>query len=109
MYLANQPVAFEGKDASYRIYQALREWAGIKMTVWTDDTSVEASALNAKDHGYLVVVNHSAQSKQVTVHTSLPVRTLIRVTADGKQAVAQQQSGWSLQLDPYDGAVLDWK
>ena len=109
MYLANQPAAFEGKDASHRIYQALREWAGIKTTVWTDDSSVEASALNAKDHGYLVVVNHSAQSKQVTIHTSLPVRTLIRVTADGKMAVPQQQSGWSLQLDPYDGAVLDWK
>jgi hypothetical protein len=109
MYLANQPEAFEGKDATYRIYQALREWAGIKPMVWTDDPSVEVSALNAKDHGYLVVVNHSAQSRQVTIHTSLPVRTLSRVTADGKQAVAQQGAGWILQLDPYDGAVLDWK
>jgi endo-1,4-beta-mannosidase len=109
MYLANQPEAFEGKDATYRIYQALREWAGIKPMVWSDDPSVEVSALNARDHGYLVVVNHSAQSRQVTIHTSLPVRTLSRVTADGKRAVAQQRAGWLLQLDPYDGAVLDWK
>jgi len=109
MYLANQPVAFEGKDATYRIYQALREWAGVKATVWTDDPSVEAAALNAKDHGYLVVVNHTAQTKQVSIQTSLPVQALSRVTADGKQAVTHQQSGWSLQLDPYDGAVLDWK
>ena len=77
--------------------------------VWSDDPSVEVSALNARDHGYLVVVNHSAQSRQVTIHTSLPVRTLSRVTADGKQAVVQQRAGWLLQLDPYDGAVLDWK
>jgi endo-1,4-beta-mannosidase len=109
MYLANQPEAFEGKDATYRIYQALQEWAGIKPMVRSDDPSVEVSALNAKDHGYLVVVNHSAQSRQVTIHTSLPVRTLSRVTADGKQAVVQQGAGWLLQLDPYDGAVLDWK
>jgi endo-1,4-beta-mannosidase len=108
-YLANQPLAFEGKDASYRIYQALRDWAGVKATVWTDDVSVEASALNAKDHGYLVVVNHSSQPRQVLLQTSLPVRALRRVTAEGKQAVVRQQPGWSLQLDPYDGAVLDWK
>ena len=108
-YLANQPVAFEGKDATYRIYQALRDWAGVKPVVWTDDPSVESAALNAKDHGYLIVVNHTAQSRQVSIQTSLPVHTLSRVTANGKQAVAQQQSGWSLKLDPYDGAVLDWK
>ena len=109
MYLANQPAAFEGKDATYRIYQALREWAGIKAMVWTDDPSVEAAALNAKGHGYLVVVNHSAESKHVSIQTSLPVRSLSRVIADGKQAVMHQDSGWSLQLAPYDGAVLDWK
>ena len=109
MYLANQPSAFEGKDATYRIYQALREWAGITAIVWTDDPSVEAAALNAKDHGYFVVVNHSPQSKQVLIQTSLPVRALSRVMADGNQPVANQRFGWSLQLDPYDGAVLDWK
>jgi endo-1,4-beta-mannosidase len=108
-YLASQPVAFEGKDATHRIYQALRDWAGVKATVWTDDPSVEAAALNAKDHGYLVVVNHSAQTKKVLIGTTLPVRTLSRVTADGNPAVTRQPSGWSLQLDPYDGAVLDWK
>lgn len=109
IYLANQPMAFEGKDATHRIYRALREWAGIKAMVWTDDSSVEAAALNAKDHGYLVVVNHSAESKQVSIHTSLPVRSLSRVTADGKKTIAPQPSGWSVQLAPYDGAVLDWR
>ena len=108
-YLANQPIAFEGKDATYRIYRALRDWAGVKAMVWTDDPSVESAALNAKDHGYLVVVNHSAQSKNVLIGTTLPVRTLSRITADGNQTVVHQPSGWSLKLDPYDAAVLDWK
>jgi hypothetical protein len=109
MYLANKPLAFEGEDATFRIYEALREWAGIKATVWTDDPSVEASALNASNHGYLVLVNHSAQPKHVTIHTSLPVQTLSRITADGTETVTHETSGWSVQLDPYDGAVLDWK
>jgi hypothetical protein len=109
IYLANQPSAFDRKDQTQKIYQSLQEWAGIKAMVWTDDPSVEVSALNAKDHGYLVVVNHTAQSKQVLIRTSLPVRALSRLLADGKHTVTQQQSGWSLQIDPYDGAVLDWK
>jgi hypothetical protein len=109
IYLANQPSAFERKDQTQRIYQSLQEWAGIKAMVWTDDPSVEVSALNAKDHGYLVVVNHTAQSKQVIIHTSLPVRALSRLLADGILTVTPQQAGWSLQLDPYDGAVLNWK
>lgn len=109
IYLANQPSAFEGRDQTQRIYQSLQEWSGIKAMVSTDDPSVEVSALNAKDHGYLVVVNHTAQSKQVLIHTTLPVQSLSRVTAEGSEAVRRQQSGWTLQLDPYDGAVLKWK
>jgi hypothetical protein len=108
-YLANQPVAFEGKDATYRIYRALRDWAGVKATVWTDDPSVEASSLNAADHGYLVVVNHAAQSRKVIVSTSLPVHSLSRVTADGQQIVTRQPAGWPLEIGPYDGTVLEWK
>jgi hypothetical protein len=81
----------------------------VKAVAWTDDSSVEAQALNAKDHGYLVVVNHSAVPKKVTIHTSFPVRSLSRVTSDGELVVAHQESGWIVQLDPYDGAVLDWK
>jgi endo-1,4-beta-mannosidase len=108
-YLANKSEAFEGKDATYRIYQALREWAGIQPLVWSDDPSVEVSALNAKDHGYLVAVNHSAQSRQVTIHTALPVQTLKRLNAEGKKLLMHQTSGWTLQLEPYDGAILEWR
>ena len=109
IFLANQPSAFEGKDATYRIYQSLCEWAGIKPVAWTDDSSVEVAALNAKDHGYLVAVNHSAHSRRVSIHTSLPVRALGRVTANGNAEMESGASGWSLQLEPYDGAILAWK
>jgi endo-1,4-beta-mannosidase len=109
MYLANRPSAFEDKDATHGIYQALREWAGVKPAAWSDDPSVEVAALNAKDHGYLVVVNHSPRSKSVSINTSLPVRAMSRIQADGTGAVQHGQSGWEIQLDPYDGALLAWK
>lgn len=109
MYLANQPAAFEGKDATHRIYQALREWAGIKPIAQSNDASVEVSGLNAKDHGYLVVVNHAGQAKSVSIQTSLPVQSLDRIGAEGNKPVERGQSGWQLQLGAYDGAVLAWK
>ena len=109
IYLANQSSAFEGKEQTHRIYQSLQEWAGMKRLVWTDQPSVEASALNAKDHGYFVLVNHSSKPQHVSLSTSLLVTALDQVTADGQQSIRRQNTGWELDIQPYDGAVLAWK
>jgi endo-1,4-beta-mannosidase len=109
VYLANRPGAFEGGDGSYRLYRALREWAGVRPRVWTDDASVEAAALNAADHGYFVVVNHAATGKHVRVETSQLVHSLAQVLADGKQELTQEGASWQVTLGPYEGRVLEWK
>jgi endo-1,4-beta-mannosidase len=109
IYIANQPSAFDGKEQTHRIYQSLLESAGVKRLVWTDQASVEASALNAQDHGYFVLVNHSSKPQHVSLETSLPVTSLAQVTADGQQSIHRQNAGWELDIQPYDGAVLAWK
>ncbi len=109
IYLANRPGAFEGGEGSYRLYRALREWVGIRPRVWTDDASVEASALDAADHGYFVVVNHAATEKQVLVQTSRTVHTLEQIGAGGKQQLTPQGTGWPVMLGPYEGRVLEWR
>ena len=109
VYLANLPSAFEGNDQTFRIYRALEECAGLKRTVWTDQRSVEASALNAKDHGYLVVVNHSAEAKHVTLGSTLPIRQLISVRGEKASAVKPADSRWSLDVQAYDAEVLKWQ
>jgi hypothetical protein len=109
IYLANQPSAFEGKDQTHRIYQSLQEWAELKRLVWTDQPSVEAAALNAKDHGYFVLVNHSPEPKHVSLDSSLPISSMDQVEADGRHRISHQSSGWEIDLQPYDGAVLEWK
>lgn len=109
IYLANRSGAFEDGDTSYRLYRALREWAGIRPRAWTDDPSVEASALGATDHGYLVVVNHAATEKHVLVGTSEAVHSLEQISADGKQPLVQKGAGWQVTLGPYEGRVLEWR
>ncbi|MGD0471202.1 MAG: beta-galactosidase [Terriglobales bacterium] len=108
-YLANLPSAFEGKDQTHRIYQSLEEWAGVKRTVWTDQASVEASALNAADHGYIVLVNHSAELRHVTLDSILPIKALHRVAASDERPISRQSSGWQIDVQPYDGEVLAWR
>jgi hypothetical protein len=107
-YLAGQPSAFEGAQSTYRLYQSLIEWAGVRRLVWTDNPSVEAAALDGGHRGYFVLVNHSAQEQHVALHTSLPVTELHRVTADETQPTAGGASV-TVNLKPWEGAVLAWQ
>ena len=108
-YLANLPAAFDKEETTYRIYQAFRDWAGVKPRFRTDQFSVEAVSLDAPDHGYVVVVNHSAKPRQVTVTSALPLKSIQRMTTDGEQPVLLQGSRWKMDLQPYAAAVLAWR
>jgi hypothetical protein len=70
---------------------------------------VEAVSLDAPDHGYVVVVNHSAKPRQVTVTSALPLKSIQRMTTDGEQPVSLQGSQWELDLQPYGAAVFAWR
>ncbi len=107
-YLAAVPSAFEGNESTHRIYQALREWAGVNPEVSTDQPSVEVSALNAPQGGFFVLANHSAQAADVMVTTTLPVKSLSRIATDGLQPLRRERSGWKISLKAYEGAVLRW-
>jgi endo-1,4-beta-mannosidase len=109
IYLARQPSAFEAGEPTHTIYDSLLEWAGVKRTVWTDQPSVEAAALNASDHGYIVVVNHSAKTQHVSLGSSLPIAHLGQTAAEQGHLVTKTNSGWTLDLGAYDAAVLEWK
>jgi endo-1,4-beta-mannosidase len=108
-YLANLPAAFDKEENTYRIYQAFRDWAGVKPRFRSDQFSVEAVSLDAPDHGYVVVVNHSAKPRQVTVTSALPLKSIQRMTTDGEQPVSLQGSQWELDLQPYGAAVFAWR
>jgi len=108
-YLANLPSAFEGDDQTFRIYQSLEEWAGLKRLVWTDQPSVEAAALNGKDHGYIVLVNHSSQSKHVLLGSTLPIAALERIETRSGNPIVRHGSGWEIEVQPYDAEMLSWR
>jgi len=108
-YLSTVPAVFEKPERTHALYQALRDWAGVKPPFKTDQPSVEVTALNANHSGYAVLVNHSAKPQKVTVTTTLPVRALSLITPEGPKALGLQGSTWQMELAAYEGAVVQWR
>jgi hypothetical protein len=107
-YLASTPSAFEAADTTHLLYEAFREWAGVRPLFRTDHPSVEATALRGAKRGYVVLVNHSAEGRTVTVTTSLPIHGLRRIAPDAVTELAARGSGWPVEIDPWDGVVAEW-
>jgi hypothetical protein len=108
-YLANVPAVFDQPENTHRLYEAFRDWVGFKPAFRTDDPAIEISALDGDHRGYLVVVNHSAESKTVTVSAAAPLHAVSRIASQGSTQVSLQGSAFKLQLDAYDGTILEWK
>ncbi|HMH07478.1 MAG TPA: hypothetical protein VK579_12435 [Terriglobales bacterium] len=72
----------------------------------TDRPSVEAGSLKADRRGYVIVVKHSAEPQRVTVTTTMPVRSLSLIAAEG---VRLEASSWSMDLEAHEAAVLEWQ
>jgi hypothetical protein len=108
-YLAAVPSVFEKEEGTHRIYQALRDWSGVKPLVQTNVPSVECSALNAAHRGYVVLANHGSKAQKVTIITALPIHSACQVTPTGCQPLSLEGSHWTMELAPNDGAVVEWK
>jgi endo-1,4-beta-mannosidase len=108
-YLATTPAAFEQGEQTHRIYQAFRDWFGIKTAFQVSDSDVEASALAGTSRGYLVLVNHSSEAKKVSVSNTLHIGSLSWITPDGAKQLRSSGSGWEMEIEPYDAAVVEWK
>jgi hypothetical protein len=80
----------------------------VRLDFLSDQPSVEVRALNGKGRGYAVLANHSAQPEKVTVVSTLPVKSLHQVTPAGPVSLPLRGSSWTMELQPYDGAVVEW-
>ena len=108
-YLANVPAAFDKPENTHRIYQAFREWSGVKPAFYSDHPSVEASALSGNAGGYVIVTNHSSESQKVTVTSARPLHSVARITPQGTSAVNVAGSSFKVDIGAYEGAVFAWK
>jgi len=108
-YLAAVPGAFDKPESTYRIYKAFADWAGVRPAFRSDQPSVEVRALNGNGRGYAVLANHSPQAQRVTIVTTLPLKSLHQLAPAGTSSIQLRGSSWTMELQPYGGAVLEWQ
>ena len=108
-YLANMPAAFEKVESTHRIYEAFRNWTGVKPAFQSDQPSVEVTSLRGDHRGYAVVVNHSAQAYKVTISTSMPMKSVRQIGPESSKPLPLEGSNWKIDLEPYEAAIVEWK
>jgi hypothetical protein len=108
-YLASVPAAFDKPENTHTIYDAFRQWTGVKPAFHSDQPEVEVSWLNGDHRGYVIVVNHSDRSRETTLLLNVPVRSLFLVSPEGASALATQGSSAKIRLGAYEGAILEWR
>ena len=108
-YLASVPSAFEKQENTHRIYEAFREWTGVKPALRSDQPSVEVTSLQGDHRGYAFVVNHSAQPYKVTISSSTPLQSARQLTPENSKTLSIDGSTWKLDLQPYEATIVEWK
>ena len=108
-YLAGVPAVFDQAESTHRIYEAFREWTGIKPAFRSDRPEVEVSSLTSGHRGYIVVVNHSEQPQDAVISATVPVGALGLIAPDEVKSLEFRNSKTTLHLSAFEGAILEWK
>ena len=108
-YLANLPAAFDKPESTYRIYEAFRQWSGVKTLFRSDQPSVEVGALSGGTYGYAVITNHSSEAQNVTITPAGLLHSINRITPQGAMPLPITGATFKVDIGAYEGAVLEWK
>ncbi|MGB8580516.1 MAG: hypothetical protein WCD47_06820, partial [Candidatus Sulfotelmatobacter sp.] len=108
-YLANLPAAFDKPENTHRIYEAFRQWSGVKALFRSDQPSVEVCTLSAGTHGYVVLTNHGSAPETATITAAGALHSVARITSQGPAQIQVSGSAFKIDIGAYEGAVLEWK
>jgi endo-1,4-beta-mannosidase len=108
-YLANVPGVFDQPENTWKLYEAFRDWTGVKPAFHSDRPEVETSSLKGNHRGYLVVVNHSNQSQDATIISTASIGSYSSINPAGIKSLTLDGAGTKLHLDPYEATILEWK
>ena len=108
-YLAAVPSVFEKPENTHRIYEAFREWSGVKPLFHSDQSSVEVCALNGRTRGYAIVTNHGLEPQSVTITAAGPLHSVTRITPQGSTPLQIAGGAFKVDIGAYEGEVFEWK
>ncbi len=108
-YLAGVPGAFDQPENTRKLYEAFREWTGVRPAFRSDRPEIEVSSLKGDRRGYLVVVNHSDRPQDSVILSAAPVRSYSSINPDGAKPLPLDGVNTRVHLGPFEAAILEWK
>ena len=107
MMLGVTPNAFEGSSPYWKIYRALKGWAGIHSPYTVTDPQVEVGLLYGKGHDYVVLVNHAAGVNEGQVAVNGKASQVNLLEPAGQKQVSLKDGGWAYCLEGFSGAIFE--
>ena len=107
MMLGITPNALEEGASYWKIYQALKTWAGMSSPFTVDDPAVEVSLLAGAGRAYVVLTNHSAAVKEGLVHIAGQAGQASALGPDGRRSVEVKDGGFPYRLEGFSGVVYE--
>jgi len=107
MMLGVTPNALEEESNYWKLYRALKTWAGVRSPYAITAPQVEVGLLSGSQRDYVVLVNHSSSAKEGRVAASGNVFKVEQLTPDGRKSISPQATGWEYHLEGFSGTVFE--
>ncbi len=91
----------------WKIYRALKRWAGIKSHYELENPDVELSILRGKKVDYIVLVNHSLKVEEGKVNLQHMVSQVQMIEPEAKTKIAQNSHQFPFKLEGFSGLVFE--
>jgi beta-galactosidase len=108
-YLAQTPGAFDGEEAAWTLYLALKKLAGLESLFDCEDPRVELGLLPRGGEGYLVAVNHCLEPIRTALTSSLSLEEVRELTPGGARRLPHDEHLWEIGLKGFTGTVFHWR
>lgn len=108
-YLSVTPAAYEGDELTWRLYRALRSYAGVTSLFDCNDPRLELGVLPHQKDGYLIVVNHSFVVATTDIISSLPLAGVSELAPGSEKPLQSQDNRWEIQLGGFNGKLYHYK
>lgn len=107
MALGVTPNAFENNSNYWKIYRALKRWAGIRSAYEIESQNIELSILSGKKFDYIVLTNHSNETEEGFVSLQQPVSSVKMIDPAGKKMVNLNSNQFTFNLVGFSGMIFE--
>ena len=103
------PNSLEAGSPFWRLYRALKGFAGIRSPFSVERPEVEVGWLSGAGRDYVILVNHAPATVNGSVLTSRGEGTVTHVLPEGARPVDYAGEAWPFELPGFTGTLYEWR